>query len=216
MSLLFNRARKIEAQIEQFFDKISDAGLIFSAGINDYLDGDMEQFQRRLKDIKKHEADADELRREIRYQLYSKMLIPESRGDVLGLLETSDNVIDTTKTVLAHFDIEKPRILPAFKENFKKLTEASVESLSNLVRANHAFFKNNDVIQDYIHKVFFFEHEADRIEETLKRAIFASEKISRLSEKMLLRDFVGYIAGLSDDCEDVAERLSVYSIKRSI
>ena len=216
MSLLFKRAKNIESQIEQFFDKISDAGLIFSAGINDYLEEDLDQFQKRLQDIKKHEADADELRREIRYQLYTKMLIPESRGDVLGLLETSDNVIDTTKTVLAHFDIEKPKIPSALKRDFKKLTEASVESLSNLVRANHAFFKNNDVIQDYIHKVFFFEHEADRIEESLKRAIFQSHEDMHLSEKMLLRDFVGYIAGLSDDCEDVAERLSVYSIKRSI
>jgi len=216
MSILFNRAKQIEAQIEQFFDKISDAGLIFSAGINNYIDGDYEQFQTRLKDIKKHEGAADDLRREIRYQLYTKMLIPESRGDVLGLLETSDNVIDTTKIVLAHFDIEKPKIYPFLKDGFRELTKASVESLTNLVRANHAFFKNNDIIRDYIHKVFFFEHEADRIEESLNRTIFQSEEISRLSEKMQLRDFVASIAGLSDDCEDVAERLSVYSIKRSL
>ena len=216
MSILFNRAKQIEAQIEQFFDKISDAGLIFSAGINNYIDGDYEQFQTRLKDIKKHEGAADDLRREIRYQLYTKMLIPESRGDVLGLLETSDNVIDTTKIVLAHFDIEQPQIYPFLKDGFRELTKASVESLTNLVRANHAFFKNNDIIRDYIHKVFFFEHEADRIEENLKRSIFHSEEIPRLSEKMQLRDFVASIAGLSDDCEDVAERLSVYSIKRSL
>src|SRR6056297_3588137 len=120
MSVLFGKAKNIEAEIEQFFDKISEAGLIFSAGIKDYLEGDLEQFHSRIDDINKQEGEADKLRREIRYYLYTKMLIPESRGDVLGLLETSDNVIDTTKTVLSHFDIESPSIPEEFNIEFIK------------------------------------------------------------------------------------------------
>jgi len=216
MSILFGKAKNIEAQVEQFFDKISEAGLIFTAGVKDYLDGDFEQFKRRIKDIKKQEGEADNLRREIRYYLYTKMLIPESRGDVLGLLETSDNVIDTTKTVLSHFDIENPVIPTSLNAEFLKLTEASVSALSNLVKANRAFFNNNNIIHDYIHKVHFHEHEADRIEEKLKRVIFESQELGGLAEKLQLRDFVTYISSLADDAEDVAERLSVYSIKRSI
>src|SRR6056297_2220792 len=216
MSILFGKAKNIEAEIEQFFDKISEAGLIFSAGIKDYLDGDFEQFHNRIKDINKQEGEADNLRREIRYYLYTKMLIPESRGDVLGLLETSDNVIDMTKTVLSHFDIENPTIPSELNSEFLKLADASVNALSNLVKANRAFFKNNNIIHDYIHKVHFHEHEADRIEEKLKKLIFQSENYGGLAEKLQLRDFVTYISSLADESEDVAERLSVYSIKRSI
>lgn len=216
MSLLFGKTKTIEAQIEQFFDKISEAGLIFRAGINDYLDKDFERFKKRLKDIKELEGDADELRREIRYYLYTKMLIPESRGDVLGLLETSDNVIDSTKTVLSHFDIEFPDIPQEFNTDLIKLTESSVHALSNLVKANRAFFNNNNIIHDYIHKVHFYEHEADQIEEKLKRQIFHSGRVTELAEKLQLRDFVAYISSLADASEDVAERLSVYSIKRTI
>lgn len=216
MSVLFGKTKTIEAQIEQFFDKISEAGLIFRAGIKDYLDKDLEQFKKRLKDIKELEGDADNLRREIRYYLYTKMLIPESRGDVLGLLETSDNVIDTTKTVLSHFDIESPSIPEEFNIEFIKLTESAVHALSNLVKANRAFFKNNPIIHDYIHKVHFYEHEADQIEEKLKRQIFHDGHVKELAEKLQLRDFVAYISSLADDSEDVAERLSVYSIKRTI
>ena len=216
MSILFGKAKNIEAEIEQFFDKISEAGLIFTAGIKDYLEGDFEQFHSRIDDINKQEGEADNLRREIRYYLYTKMLIPESRGDVLGLLETSDNVIDTTKTVLSHFDIENPTIPDNLNSEFLKLTESAVSALSSLVKANRAFFKNSNIIHDYIHKVHFHEHEADRIEEKLKKIIFRSEEIGSLAEKLQLRDFVTYISGLADDAEDVAERLSVYSIKRSI
>ncbi|HDQ14298.1 MAG TPA: DUF47 domain-containing protein [Sediminispirochaeta sp.] len=216
MSILFGRTRSIEAQIDQFFDKIAEAGLIFQAGVKDYLENDLRQFKNRLADIKEEEGEADNLRREIRYYLYTKMLIPESRGDVLGLLETSDNVIDVTKTVLSNFDIEHPLIPELFHSDVLKLTESSVNALSNLVKANRAFFKNNTMVNDYIHKVHFFEHEADQIEERLKREIFQSEKVSDLAMKLQLRDFVAYISNLADASEDVAERLSVYSIKRSI
>jgi hypothetical protein len=216
MGMLFGNAKNIEANINQFLDAISEAGLIFSAGISDYLNRDFKQFKRRILDIKKQEGIADNLRREIRYYLYTKMLIPESRGDVLGLLETSDDVIDTTKTVLTYFDIEHPEIPEFLNKELLKLTEASVNALSNLVLANRAFFNNDRSIRDYIHKVHFYEHEADQIEEQLMRRIFDSQQIDELAKKLQLRNFVSHISSLADSAEDVAERLSVYSIKRSI
>jgi hypothetical protein len=214
--MLFGDAKNIEANINQFLDAISEAGLIFSAGMSDYLNRDFKQFKRRILDIKKQEGIADNLRREIRYYLYTKMLIPESRGDVLGLLETSDDVIDTTKTVLTYFDIEHPDIPVFLNKELLKLTEASVNALSNLVLANRAFFNNDSSIRDYIHKVHFYEHEADQIEEQLMRRIFDSEQVDELAKKLQLRNFVAHISSLADSAEDVAERLSVYSIKRSI
>jgi hypothetical protein len=142
------------------------------------------------------------------------MLIPESRGDVLGLLETTDNVIDATKKVLSHFDVERPQVREFLRPVLLKLARASAQALDNVVRGNRAFFKNQEGVEDFIHKVHFYEHEADQLEEQAKRAIFGAEEIERLSEKLQLRDFVELIASLSDEAEDVAERLSVYAIKR--
>ncbi len=216
MAALFNNAITLEVKIENFLDNVTNAGILFKEGIEDYLSGDYEQFLNKLKEIRKNEESADELRREIRYRLYKKMLIPDSRGDVLGLLETTDNVIDTTKKVLGHFDVEKPQFREFLVPGIKKLTEASAEALDNVVRADRAFFNNREGIQDYIHKVHYYEHEADQLEEQIKKEIFDCEDIQRLSEKMQLRDFVQAIASLSDQAEDVAERLSVYAIKRHV
>lgn len=216
MAMLFGNAKNIESNINQFFDAISEAGLIFSAGISDYLNRDFEQFKRKILDIKKQEGFADNLRREIRYNIYTKMLIPESRGDVLGLLETSDDVIDTTKTVLTYFDIEQPDIPASLNKELLKLTEASGNAISNLVLANRAFFNNDPAIRDYIHKVHFYEHDADQIEEQLLRRIFISDQIDDLAKKLQLSNFVSHISNLADSAEAVVERLSVYSIKRSI
>ena len=216
MSIFLKRTVSLEAKIEQFLDDVANAGMLFNAGIRDYLDGEMQQFQSRLEEIRHNESDADSMRREIRYNLYKKMLIPESRGDVLGLLETTDNVIDTAKKVMGQFNTERPRIREFLRNDFIKLTDASTEALDNLVKADRAFFSNNDVINDYIHKVHFHEHEADQLEEKVKRLIFSSDEIPELAEKLHLRDFVTSIASLSDEAEDVTERLSVYSIKRTV
>ena len=59
---------------------------------------DDEAFQRRLKKVAEGEHQADDLRRSTEAILYTYALIPESRGDVLGLLETLDDVIDRART----------------------------------------------------------------------------------------------------------------------
>jgi hypothetical protein len=214
MAILFKNAITLEVKIQHYLDNVTNSGILFLEGIDDYLNGDMTQFANKLADIRSNEEAADELRREIRYRLYRKMLIPESRGDVLGLLETTDNVIDATKKVLGHFDVEKPNIREFLRPILAKLAKASADALDNVVRADRAFFTNKENVEDYIHKVHFYEHEADQLEEQAKKAIFESTEIERLSEKLQLRNFVELIASLSDEAEDVAERLSVYAIKR--
>ncbi len=215
MAILFKNAITLEVKIHHYLDNVTNSGILFREGIEDYLNGDTTQFNNKLADIRKNEEGADALRREIRYRLYKKMLIPESRGDVLGLLETTDDVIDATKKVLGHFDVEKPRVREFLKKDFSKLAQASADALDNVVKADRAFFNNKEGVEDYIHKVHFYEHQADQLEEQIKKNIFESEEIPDLAEKLQLRDFVELLGSLADQSEDVAERLSVYAIKRN-
>ena len=62
----------------------------------------------------------------------------------------------------------------------------------------------------------FYEHEADKVENKLKRAIFASNEIKDLAQKNQLRYFAVQIARISDEAEAVCENLSVYAIKRNV
>ena len=54
------------------------------------------------------------------------------------------------------------------------------------------------------------------LESGIKRKIFSSDEYGGLAEKMQIRDFAVHIASISDEAEDVCERLSVAAIKRSI
>lgn len=143
------------------------------------------------------------------------MLIPESRGDVLGLLETTDNVVDAIKKVLLQFDIEMPDIPESLKEEFMELTKMSVKTVDEMVLASRAFFREISIVNDHVNKVHYFEHEADKIEEEIKRKAFNSSDIKELSKKVQLRYFAEKVALISDEAESVCDRLSIYVIKRS-
>ncbi len=215
MQLLFKQIGKLEKQIESLLDDIEHAALLFKAAIADYLEKRISEFNARLEQISDLESKMDEQRRDIRYKLYSRMLIPDSRGDVLSLLENIDNIIDLTKEVLMQFSIEQPSIPAELHTKFLKLTEASIEAMLNTVLASRVYFRELHLINDYINRTFFFEHEADAIESAIKKEIFGLKDCG-LAEKMQLRDFTEHIAGVSDESEAVCERLSVAAVKRNI
>ncbi len=213
---ILNRSKQVVGEIESFWDALGKAALVFRAGAHDYFENRQERLKVRVAEIDTLENEADSLRRSIKHQLYSQMLIPESRGDVLGLLETSDNAIDRTKKILNALDIEKPEIPENLKDDFIELAEISANAMDEMSKAARAFFKDIRIINDFINKVYFYEHEADKLEEHIKRKAFESTEIKQLSRKIHLRYFAEKISTLSDDAEAVCERLSIYAIKRSI
>ncbi len=212
---LFGRTRALEGEIDEFLDHLSESSLVFKAAIKTYMDeGYTAEFEQRLQDVNKMESEADHLRRAIEIKLYAHTLIPESRGDVLGLIETLDHLLNLFEGSLWAFSIEKPDIPKDYHADFMSLTEMSVQAAESLVQASRAFFRNIEAVSDHNHKVMFYEKEADKVSTKLKQAIFGSDL--ELSRKTHLRNFVEHIDNVADWAEDVADRLAIYTIKRTV
>jgi len=212
---LFRRSRALESEIEEFMEKLSESSLMFKTAIKMYLaDGCTLNFEQKLQDVNKMESDADNLRRAIETKLYAQTLIPESRGDVLGLIENLDQLLNRFESSLWAFAIEKPDIPDEFNADFDTLTDLVVQAVEALMLASRAFFRNIDEVGDHNHKVMFFEKEADKVSTKLKKAIFGSDL--SLSHKRHLRYFVDHIDNVANWAEDVADRLAIYSIKRIV
>jgi len=206
----------IEKKIDEFLDQVSRSGLIFRQGIEAYLHGDEEDFQRKLEEIVQVEHRGDELRRTIEVYLYTKTLIPESRGDVLELLENLDGVLlDQFKGALWRFEIERPEIEAQWRRDFLRLAQVVVEAAETIVQCSRAFFKDIEAVANYLDKVSYWESEADKLATRLQRAIFQRQDL-RLSHRMQLRDFARHLDQVADKAEDIADRLNIYVIKRSL
>lgn len=211
----FGRTKAIENQINEFLDKISEAGLVFEMGFVSYMDcGVDDSCQEKLRQISDLERRGDKLRREIETALYTELLIPDSRGDVLSLLEDLDDLLDRLKSTLLGITIEQPDIPDGEKNDLKELISMAVRSVESTVVASRAFFTDFTAVRDHIHKIGFFEREADRIAIGMKKNIFQSEL--PLDRKMHLRDVVDTVDHLADQAENVGDRLSIYAIKRSL
>jgi uncharacterized protein len=215
VTLLFRRTAALEAQIDELLDAISEGTLVFQQGIENFLQKDTERFEQRLKAIATFESKADALRREIETRLYRESLIPDHRGDVLGLLENIDNVIDEAKKTLHQFAVERPDVPADLTGDFLELAKAGVDAAQHLVSAVRAFFRDITAVPDHIHKVYFYEKEADRLADRLKRKIFTRDDLD-LAHKIHLRYFCLHVETLSDRAEEVADRLAIYTIKRTL
>lgn len=213
--MIFKNTKALELQMDSFLDKVSESGLVFRRGVKNYMHNETEDFDRHLEKIRSLEHEADELRKNIETRLYTQTLVPESRGDILALMETSDDVIDRATDTLSELSIERPRVPKEFIPGYIELAKSVVKAMEEMVKALRAFMRDPLNVRNYLHKVYHFEKESDRLAEDLKRSIFASKNLE-LSEKIHLRYFALHIDTIADRAEDVADRLSIYTIKRSI
>lgn len=214
MALVLKTTKFVESQIDTFLDVVSDSALLFQQGMEDYLKERHEQFEERLSVIREKEKTADDLRVAIERYLYERTLIPENRGDVLAILENTDEVVDHIKDTLMQFSIEMPEIPGVLDDLWMQTTHASVAAVENLVYAVRSFFRDLSAVNNYIHKVYFFEREADQIGERLRRAVFGLPV--DLALKSQLRWFAIHIEQVSDYAQAVCDRLSIYTIKRQL
>lgn len=214
MPIILKTTKIIEAQLDQFLDILSDTAMLYLKGIEDYLNGRIEQFSERLEQIREHEHKADDIRVHIERFLYEHTLIPENRGDVLAILENTDEVIDNMKDSFLQFSIEMPVIPKELNDLFLQTTRASVESVDNLAMAIRSFFRDLSAVNNYIHKVYFFEREADLLGEKLRRLLFSQD--IELAHKNQLRWFAVHMERISDYAQAVCDRLAIYTIKRQL
>ena len=212
---LFNKTRVLEQQIDEFLDKVSQAGLVFNRAIEVYLaDGASEEFEGFLQQEERIEGKGDVLRRTIEIELYAQTLIPDLRGDVLRLLEDMDHLVNVYEGNLFRLSIQQPDVPPQFREGFLELTRTVVTCVETVVLAARSFFRDMNAVRDHNAKVIFYETEADKIGTRLQRSIFGSEL--PLEHKNHLRYFIERIDELANAAEDVADTLAIYTIKRRV
>jgi uncharacterized protein len=214
MISLFSTTKDLIMQIDNFIDLTVSASLHLQEGIKEYMNGRFDDFEKRLRVVLDAENNADNLRKEIESRLYAQTLIPESRGDVLGVLESMDTIIDTSKGTLFEFAIEKPVIPEDLKSDFVNLTDPVIKAIEALAYSARAFFYDVYAVKDHIHIVKFYEKECDTASERTKRKVFSSDM--GLSQKMQLKNLISQIDSMADNAELIADRLSIASIKRIV
>jgi predicted phosphate transport protein (TIGR00153 family) len=201
----------------------SECGILFEQFVKLYILEKGSDCAIKVSKIRENERVADDLRTQIEKYLYSHTLIPENRGDVLGILEMTDEVIDQIKEIIVDMQIEKPFIPEFMFDGFRSLTVASANSVDEMTKAVRAFFYNVHDVDNYVHKVIYYEKEADDLAERMKNELYQQSTVNSqqsteitLAQKNHLKYFIRGVEKISDYAQDVADRLIIYTMKREL
>lgn len=199
--------------IDRYFDLMDQAVLVFKNGVRNYLYSNKPDFNENLKTITALESELDVLRRELENLLYTQTSLVRSRGDIMRLFEKTRNIIDILYDSLFQFEIETPFIPSELNPQFMKLTEFSTLSVEAVIPAAKAYFRVPDTVPDKISRAYFYENEAHKYSQTIKRHVFHNMSTIKLSEKFHLRYFALHIENLSKAAVNVADQLAVMTIR---
>lgn len=213
MSVLFKTAGKVIHKVDEFINAIEEGVMLFKEAINNYLAHDMVRFKANLKRLEKVEGIADTVQRKIENDFFIHSLLPQHAADVVMLLDKLDEIIDTAKEDIRQFEVEVPQIPAALTNDYTRLTDISVSAAEAAISASRVFFTEPSLIKDYVHKIYFYEREADKFANDIKRKLFQEMEGLDLAQKIHLRYFALHIEQISDCAEEVADILSLLSIK---
>ncbi len=213
---LFGKTRFLEGLIEEFLDKISEGVIIVELGVHAYLSPAENRAvcEEKLEQVIEVKRRCSELRRTIVTMLYTEMLLPDARGDVLRLLGNLFELLDQMGDDFQELMIEQPTGLPEFAPDFQELTTMAIRCVQAVVLAARTFFRNPVAVRDHINEVRLFEDETDTIALRIKRRIVASGL--GFEQRSQLRELVATLDALADKAENLSDDLSIYAIKRAL
>ena len=212
---LMSKQKKIEVRLGQYHQSISDCLEAFKDAISTYCQTqNMGRLREAFYKVHKAESLADDIRREIEVAMYTKALFPESRGDILGLLETMDRVPNQAEAVVRMIVNQNIVIPEAMHPQILQLVDVCCRCVSAMVDSAGKLLSDFTSATIMVGKIDELESEADQIESALTQQLFATHDNDL--EKILLRDLIHNIAMITDRAENVGDRIRIVVAKRSI
>ena len=210
--MLKNHEKELMISINLFLDNILKINNLFKILLQKYFDQKFDDVQKVTDQISDLESECDALRRDVERRIYSETLIPEIRGDVLGMLENLDKIPGQIQGNAHSFNTEKPKVDAELDKNFLKLCDYASECISLLIEGSRSFFTDKNITIAKCLEVSKVESKADKISTELKKTIFTNSE-NGLATKVHLKYFVEIMDEVANLSEDVADRLIISSSK---
>jgi predicted phosphate transport protein (TIGR00153 family) len=213
--MFWRKGNKVEEMLDNYFGECDHCFELVEKAFDILIEsGNGLAFEAAVNRTHESESAADDLRREIELTMYSRALLPESRGDLLGLLENFDTLLTAAESLLYDLHCQQTVIPADLLPGFKRLIELNLQAYYLLRKAVDALLHNPRVTLHAVKEVDAKESESDRLErEILKRSYSADIEGYHKRE---LKELVRQIGRISDLAEHTADRIGIIALKRQI
>ncbi len=214
-NFLFRKQARIEQGFEQFLGCIQRCIEIFDTAMLSYLEhGSGESFEKSRELVERAESSADEIRKDIERILYKHELLPDSRGDLLTLLELCDHVANRIESVIRGISMRQVKIPEVLHQPIKDMMVPSQSAVDTLMTAVRLLFVEPDKVRLAVDDVERLESECDQIQHATIRAIYKMD--IDLAQQIQLERLINDLGTIADRAEDAAHSLEIIAIKRSL
>ncbi|MEA2012090.1 MAG: DUF47 family protein [Verrucomicrobiota bacterium] len=212
---VFKKNRKIQEKISNYLKMVEETLLIFSESMESYLeDGFSDHFSTLREKTSKSESISDDLKCEIENELYEKSLLPESRRDILVIIDKVDMIANTAESILRTLHTQNILIPKQFHAKIRELILLSVETCKMTIQQVSSVLQNEGEFKEAARRIDANESIGDRLEEDMIFIIFREDHTN--VDQILYRDAIIRMGNLLDICEVVADILTIFSIKRNV
>ncbi len=215
LGFFFKRQRQVESLIYSYLDNLQMTETRFDEALSTCLDnGICEHFDFLTEQTHKYESKADDIREDIKALMYGKALIPESRGDIMGLVEAIDH-IPRIFELLLHMIRTQKLVIPDFiVPDIKELIRISLESCHLMYKQVKALFTKSDELKPLVSSIDHNESHCDHIERRIISKIFDSDLDP--FQKLQLKEMIIHMGEISDQVDRVSKRMNIISMKRRV
>ena len=212
---LFKKNRKLLDMLNRYLAVVSDTTEEFSAAFQYLLKNSIDEHFKVLGSrTHKKESNADDLRRDIELLMYEKSLLPESRRDLLEVIEMIDKIPNRSESILSMLISQNVELIHQIKEDMEELLYLSTETVSLVIQMTNACFKAEGDIEELARLIDNNESVGDHLERKMTERIFALDIDT--GDKILQKEYIHQLGHICDLCEAVKDKLVITSIKRSV
>ncbi|WP_035273960.1 TIGR00153 family protein [Desulfogranum japonicum] len=172
--------------------------------------------------IQSLESDADTIKYTFRLNMPNSLLMPVARRDLLELMNDQDRLADTAETIaqiLSFRDMVVPDVIKPFLDELLEGTmetcSAALEIIEELDELLEVGFGGREMekVNGMIAGVRRSEHNIDHVLHKTRRALFEGEGDLDPISAMYWYKIIELIGDLSDQSENIADRLLLFLSK---
>ena len=135
------------------------------------------RFEVMVEEIGEAERNADNTCKAIEHKMFLQSLLPETREDLLEIIEEMDNIADTCKRLVYIISDQQVTPLPKIKKDIMELTKVGIKCYKYTLDAVHDFLGKMKEMETITQKIDNYEHVGDKLERKMIRTIFFSKVI---------------------------------------
>ncbi|MGD8342036.1 MAG: DUF47 family protein [Desulfobacterales bacterium] len=215
LNFLFKKELQLEKLIYSYLENLGMIQKHFVKAMNICLkEGVSDDFCFLMDQTHRFESRADDLRDEINELMYSRALIPESREDIMALLERVDEIPRSFEHVLNIILTEKIALPDFLVLDIQELIRISMESCDLMAKQIDVMIKKREGIRALMSTIDQNESHCDHIERRIIVKLFESDLEPFL--KMQLKELVIVLGEISDQVDRVSKRVNIMAMKRRV